>query len=64
MKIWNILETAEEVDRCLKDKDYEQFGTVVLPETLQPHACVRVKNYADGNDVVFLVPMITYLPNE
>ena len=59
MKIWNILETAEEVKTCLDGKPYELLGTITDPVSMQPHAYLRVKNYGGNDaDAVFLVPMM------
>lgn len=51
MKMWNILETEEEVKACIEGKDAQFMGTITDPVTFQPHAYIKVDN------AVFIVPM-------
>jgi len=56
MKMWNILETEEEVKACIEGKDAQFIGTITDPVTFQPHAYIKVGN------AVFIVPMQLTLP--
>ena len=59
MKIWHVLENAEEVKTMLNDKKYEMGGVTTHPITLTPHVYIKVERWRDeeNSEVVFIVPL-------
>lgn len=59
MRIWHVLENAEEVKTMLDGKKYEMCGVTTHPITLTPHAYIKVERWRDeeGGEVVFFVPL-------
>lgn len=60
MKIWHVLENAEEVKTMLSGKKYEIWGGVTThPITFAPHVYIKVERWRDeeGDEVVFIVPL-------
>jgi len=59
MKIWHVLENAEEVKTMLDGKKYEMGGVTTHPVTFAPHVYIKVEKWRDeeGGEVVFIVPL-------
>ena len=58
MKMWNILETEEEVKACIEGKDAQFMGTITDPVTFQLRAYIKLGNAA------FIVPMQLHAPKQ
>lgn len=60
MRIWHVLENADEVETMLGNKESKQLetgGTFIHPLTFRPHVIITVKNWVEDSDVIFAVPM-------
>ena len=68
MKIWHVLENADEVETYILNKDLKQIetgGTFIHPQTFKPHVHITVENWGGySSDVFFAVPMELVVKND